>query len=107
MSTAIQNIAVYTFADCVALKSMVLPASLTTIEANAFSGCISLECVTIPANVTNIGSYAFEGCVALNSAVFEKSTGWKAGTTAIELPSVTTAAEYLSITYSDKAWTRS
>ena len=42
------------------LKSVVIPASVTSIEAGAFSDCDSMTSVVISASVTSIGDYAFE-----------------------------------------------
>ena len=44
------------------LKSVSLPATLTTIETQAFAGNKDLLEITIPNNVTSIESFAFEGC---------------------------------------------
>ena len=40
--------------------SVVLPATVTTLEARAFANCYNLEEITIPSNVTSIGTYCFE-----------------------------------------------
>ena len=42
------------------LKSVVIPASVTSIEAGAFSDCDSMTSVVISASVTSIGDYAFK-----------------------------------------------
>jgi hypothetical protein len=54
-----------TFEGCTALKQVILPGSLQTIQANAFKGCTGLEVITIPSTVTTIGEGAFEGCTSL------------------------------------------
>jgi len=41
-----------------------------SIAENAFAGCTGLRSVTIPATVTTIGPSAFAGCSALSSATF-------------------------------------
>ena len=46
---------------CENLTEVVLPSSVTTIDAYAFSGCSNLASVTIPANVTAIYDDAFKG----------------------------------------------
>ena len=53
------------FEGCTALKQIILPGSLQTIQANAFKGCTGLEVITIPSTVTTIGEGAFEGCTSL------------------------------------------
>ena len=44
-----------------------IPASVTSIGAEAFKGCGDLETVTLPANVTSIGNEAFKYCGSLRS----------------------------------------
>lgn len=53
------------FAGCAALTSIALPASATTIEAEALSGCASLRSITIPASATSVSPSA--GCSALTA----------------------------------------
>ncbi len=95
------------FADCVALTSIEIPASVETIEATAFKGCSSLksvifedgsqlktiggqgdasgaftDCVAlasieIPASVENIGAGAFHRCSSLASVTFEERSRLK------------------------------
>lgn len=53
------------FEGCTALKQVILPGTLQTIQENAFKGCTGLEVITIPSTVTTIGEGAFEGCTSL------------------------------------------
>ena len=53
------------FEGCTALKQIILPGTLETIQENAFKGCTGLEVITIPSTVTTIGEGAFEACTAL------------------------------------------
>lgn len=53
------------FEGCTALKQVILPGSLQTIQENAFKGCTGLEVITIPSTVMTIGEGAFEGCTSL------------------------------------------
>ena len=56
---------------CTKLKTVILPASLTEIGANAFKRCTSLEGeLTILENVTTIGGSAFSGCNKLDTIRF-------------------------------------
>lgn len=48
------------------LESIVLPASVSTIESSAFAGS-ALKQISIPRTVTRIGSAAFSGCTNLAS----------------------------------------
>ena len=45
---------------------MVLPDSLTKIEANAFHQCSKLERVSLPKSLIRIGDCAFKGCSLLS-----------------------------------------
>ncbi len=47
---------------CPALKSVQLPASLTSIGDYAFYKCAVLESIELPSNLTSIGEYAFSEC---------------------------------------------
>ena len=55
------------FSECSALKSVVLPKSITEIPKSLFNGCTSLQKIEIPDSVTKIGELAFFGCEALES----------------------------------------
>ncbi len=55
------------FAFCTYLESVVLPSSLETIGMGAFGMCQSLKSVDIPENVSIIGDLAFMGCAYLES----------------------------------------
>jgi hypothetical protein len=58
-------IAAGAFADCDGLKSLTLPATLTSIGDNAFAGCTSLTSLILPAGLTTLGNAAFAGCSAM------------------------------------------
>lgn len=49
------------------LKKIVLPSTLTSIEAYAFFDCAALSEINIPEGVTSIGSMAFNACSSLKS----------------------------------------
>ena len=49
----------YMFANLTGLRTLVLPADVTSIGSYAFSDCGRLTQLTIPDGVTSIGSYAF------------------------------------------------
>jgi len=59
----------------VPLRSLVLPASLTTIGAEAFLDCRFLKQVDFSkaANLSNIGASAFEGCALLKEVVLPEN----------------------------------
>ena len=47
---------------------------LETIDKFAFKGCNNLKSIVIPASVTTIGAYAFSGCTNLTSVTFEEGS---------------------------------
>lgn len=48
-----------TFNGCTGLTEVVLPNTLTTIQAQAFRGCTALTTINFPASITTIGTNAF------------------------------------------------
>ena len=70
----IMGIEPYTFKNCVKLKEITLPESLTIIEYGAFFGCSSLTKVVIPDNVNEIQKTAFEGCKELATVICKRET---------------------------------
>ena len=69
----IMDIEPYTFKNCVKLKEITLPESLTVIDYCAFFGCSSLTKVVIPDNVFEIGKTAFYYCTSLTEATIGRS----------------------------------
>lgn len=63
----ITSIADEVFANCVDLKSVTIPNSVTYMGNRVFFNCSNLKSVNIPDSVTNIGNQNFEGCTALTS----------------------------------------
>lgn len=59
------------FNECMNLKQIILPESITSIDDNAFESCESLQSITIPESVTSIGYQAFLYCSDQLSLVFE------------------------------------
>ena len=49
-------------------------SKLETIDKSAFKGCNNLKSIVIPASVTTIGAYAFSGCTNLTSVTFEEGS---------------------------------
>ncbi len=56
-----------------AITSYTIPASVTTIGADAFDDCFALTTITIPATVTSIASRAFY-CAGLTSVTMQAAT---------------------------------
>lgn len=92
------TIAASAFAGCARLVSVVIPASVTSIDKYTFSGCDELVFVTLPSSVKTIGESAFAGCENLYSLVIHNgltSIGKGAfedciGMTSIVIPSTIT-----------------
>lgn len=69
MSEHTFTIADYALRECVALKSLSIPAYVTEIGARAFYGCVALETLVFEADskLANIADGAFMKCSALKS----------------------------------------
>ena len=57
------------FAECMGLKRVTIPDSVTFIDVAAFSSCTGLKLIRIPDSVTSIGNYAFRNCPRLTLIV--------------------------------------
>ena len=89
----------YAFADCIYLKTITIPASITTIGNNtflncinltdvqfedgsllktigmdAFSGCSGLKNICLPSSITIIEDRAFNNCISLIDVCFEEDS---------------------------------
>ncbi len=98
------------FDNCSGLRDLTISNGVTSIGENAFFMCSSLTSITIPNSVTSIGHAAFYACDSLTSVTFENKSGWSAQSNVIsssDLEDKTTAATYLTSTYTFKEWTRS
>ena len=63
---SITSIGASAFENCTSLNGVEIPAAVEAIEVATFKGCTSLDSITIPESVTEIGESAFENCAALN-----------------------------------------
>ena len=128
----VKGIGYSAFEECIGLKSIVIPDSVTSIGRGAFQFCLGLTSVTIgnsvesvgdhafnacpgltsisiPDSVTSIEKYAFGGCRLLTSVTFDDTEGWKADSTVLSstnLSNTKTAATYLRGTYMSYTWTK-
>lgn len=57
-------------ADCLQLRSVVIPETVTMIEDSVFGSCPKLETVICYAPLENSGKSTFENCVSLKTVVF-------------------------------------
>ena len=63
----------YAFAECHALKEIILPADLTTIGKYGFYNCTKLERVELPNKLETISDYLFSGCSSLREIIVPES----------------------------------
>ena len=56
-----------------AIRSYIIPSSVTSIGDSAFAGCFSLSNIAIPSSVNSIGDKAFWNCCSLSSIVIPNS----------------------------------
>lgn len=63
-------IADYAFSNCDALKTAIIPKSVTGIPHGAFYGCDALENIYIPASINYIAAFAFYSCHNLSQVSF-------------------------------------
>ena len=69
----IGNISGYTFYECTALETVVLPDNLSKIEYDAFGRCTALKRIDLPSSVTAVGDNAFDNCTSLETVSFSES----------------------------------
>lgn len=63
----------YAFHNCKALESVSVPGSVDILPSSVFAGCSALQTATLGEGITSIGAYTFEKCSALTS-IFLPST---------------------------------
>ena len=61
------------FRNCVTLKTINLPNTITTIGEYAFNGCTALENITLPKDLKKISESMFRGCTGLREIVLPDS----------------------------------
>ena len=75
-TSILETISDAAFINCIALQSIIIPDSVTSIGDSAFSGCSILNPVTISQTSSllhTIGTYTFYNCAALTSIIIPNS----------------------------------
>ena len=62
----IEQIGMYAFSDCHALKQVSIPSNVIRLGKFCFNGCNSLTSITLPSTTTSIGACSFSECTSLN-----------------------------------------
>lgn len=73
ISGNVESIDSCAFKDCVGLKNVKMPDSVTSIGRSAFEGCISLENINMPDSITSIETNAFSHCSDLTDVIIPKT----------------------------------
>ncbi|WP_165056322.1 MULTISPECIES: leucine-rich repeat domain-containing protein [unclassified Adlercreutzia] len=63
---AVEHIGAQAFMGCPALRTVVLPESLTELGEEAFRDCLAITTVKAQSSLATIGRYCFYGCVNLS-----------------------------------------
>ena len=112
LGDGLEEIGTRAFAHCTELTSLYLGKSVEKIGENAFIGCTKLEGVTIPESVNEISIGAFWLCEKLKFVAFESASNWagangnEAEIIFTDLDNPETAAEYITVTYSQLRWVK-
>ncbi len=99
----------YSFFNNYDIVSLTIPDNVTEIGAQAFRFCNNLTTVKLGSGLTTIGNGAFYSCEKLTNVTLAKTSGWKAGDTALSSTDTANAekvAEYLRANYNTVAWKR-
>jgi len=70
LPTTITDIDARAFEGCSKLRSISIPEGVTKLQISLFSDCENLETITIPKSVTKIDGVVFDGCKRLKTVLF-------------------------------------
>lgn len=70
---SLTEIDAFAFSDCVGIEKIIIPESVTKIDVMAFANCINLKEVVLPNSLVNIGDHVFWRCVNLRKVEIPKS----------------------------------
>jgi len=95
LPTNLQKIGYGSIYNCIGLSSIVIPNSVTTIDAWAFGWNLNLQTVQMPESLSLLGNYAFYNCPKLTSIQLPNSLttlpndcfGWNTSLKNVQLPS--------------------
>ena len=76
LGTTIDAIGDYTFYNCTAMESLIMPNHVTKIGDSAFYNCSGLQSINIPSSITSIGGDAFDGCTSLTKVIAGDVSTW-------------------------------
>ena len=63
------ELAIASFANCIKIKKITIPDSITDLDDRVFDSCTSLEEVVVPGSIKIIPQSAFDECYKLNNVV--------------------------------------
>jgi len=103
LSASIKTLGMGMFEYCLALTSVEIPTSVTSINDSAFYNCSALQSIAIPSSVVTMGSSVFGSCSKLSIVCQAASqpTGWDSSWNDSNRPVTWGAANRASSTTAD------
>ena len=69
LPAGLTSIGAYAFLCCSSMTSIALPAGLTSLGEGAFAHCSSLTSIALPAGLTNLGMGPFYCCSSMSTSI--------------------------------------